>query len=136
MADRQLSLNQQLALLPVAIPDTVLDFLEDFNYASALQTETAQASLDPDYLKATPGLAGELDSLRAQMGKLQAVNVEQCGRDIPGGFLVKLGFEKGTRGLGLLTKLKEKTILRVLVSAGEYDEAALRELLKNPPKAG
>jgi hypothetical protein len=29
MPDRQLSLNQQIALLPVAIPDSVLDFLED-----------------------------------------------------------------------------------------------------------
>jgi hypothetical protein len=135
MADRQLSLNQQLALLPVAISDSILDFLEDFNYATALQTETAQSSLDPEYWKkGGEALRTELEALRGEMGKLQTIAIEQGGREIPGAFLAKLGFEKGVRGVALLTKMKEKTIFRVLVQSGEYNEAALRELAKNPPK--
>jgi hypothetical protein len=137
MADRILNLNQQIALLAAAIPDTVLDFLEDFNFATALSTEAARAAYDPDFLKAHgDALKAELEALRGEMGKLQVLAVDQAGRDIPGGFLLKLTFEKGPKGIGLLTKLKERTILRVLVQPGAYDEAALKELLKNPPKLG
>ncbi len=134
MPDRQLSLNQQLALLPVAIPDAVLDFLEDFNYGTALQTESARLSFDPDYLKtAGDTLKTQLEKLRADNGTLQAFHVEQSGRDIPGGFLIKLTFANGVRGLGLLTKMKERTIMRVLFPQGEYNEDALKDMLKNPP---
>ena len=136
MSDKRLSLNQQLALMPVAVPDSILDFLEDFNYGSALQTESGRSSLDAEYLKhAEESLRAELEKLRAEQGKLQEVQVDAAGRDIPGGFLVKLSFERGApRGMGLLTRLKERTIFRVLFSAGAYDEPSLRELLKNPPK--
>ncbi len=134
MADRILNLNQQIALLPAAIPDTVLDFLEDFNIATALSTEAARNAYDPDFLMThTDKLKGELEKLRADMGALKVLHVEQAGREIPGGFLLKLTFEKGLRGVGLLTKLKERTILRVLVQPGEYNEPGLKELLKNPP---
>jgi len=134
MADRILNLNQQIALLPAAIPDTVLDFLEDFNIAAALSTEAARNAYDPEFLKThTDKLKGELEQLRAEMGALKVLHVEQAGREIPGGFLLKLTFEKGLRGIGLLTKLKERTILRVLVQPGEYNEPGLKELLKNPP---
>lgn len=137
MPDKRLSLNQQLALMPVAVPDSVLDFLEDFNYGSALQTEGVRSSLDPEYLKAAgDSLKAELEKLRQDLGRLVDVKVDQGGRDIPGGFLVRLGFEKGVRGMGLLTRLKERTIFRVLFTPGDYDEAALKELLKNPPKQG
>ncbi|MGZ3695994.1 MAG: hypothetical protein ACXWQO_18125 [Bdellovibrionota bacterium] len=137
MADRQLSLNQQLALLPVAVSDSVLDFLEDFNYGSAFETETAQLSLDPEYWKKSgDSLKKEMEALRKEMGKLEGVLVDQGGREIPGAYLLKLTFEKGARGLALLTKMKEKTIFRVLLQPGEYNEAGLKELAKNPPKAG
>jgi hypothetical protein len=137
MPEKRLSLNQQLALMPVAVPDTLLDFLEDFNYGTALQTESARSSLDPEYLKlAGDALKADLEKLRTDLGKLQDLSVEQGGRDIPGGFLVNLKFEKGSKGLGLLTRLKERTIFRVFFTTGEYDEAALKELLKNPPKLG
>jgi hypothetical protein len=137
MADRILSLNQQIALLPAAIPDTVLDFLEDFGFTSALTTDSGRNAYDPEYLK-TDGeaLKKELDGLKTDLGKLSQIGVEQAGREIPGGFLLKLTFEKGERGVGLLTKLKERTILRVLVHPGDYDEAAVKELLKNPPTRG
>lgn len=134
MAERILNLNQQIALLPAAIPDTVLDFLEDFNLATALSTEAARNAFDPDYLKAhTETVKADLEKIRAEMGALKVLHVEQAGRDIPGGFLLKLTFEKGVRGVGLLTKLKERSILRVLMPAGEYSEVTLKEMLKNPP---
>ena len=133
MADRTLNLNQQIALLPAAIPDSVLDFLEDFSYPTPLSTETSRNAYDPEYLKtAGEPLISELAKLRQEMGALRQLQVDQAGRDIPGAFLLRLTFEKGVRGVGLLTKLKEKTILRVLFPAGDYDDAALRELLKNP----
>jgi hypothetical protein len=138
MSERILSLNQQIALLPAAIPDTVLDFLEDFSFsAAALTTENGRNAFDPDTLK-TSGVAitADLEGLKAEMGKLTELGVEQAGREIPGGFLLKLTFEKGPRGVGLLTKLKERTIIRVLLAPGEYNEAALKELLKNPPTRG
>ena len=136
VADRQLSLNQQIALLPVAIPDAVLDFLEDFNYGSALQTETSQSSLDPDYWKKNgTQLKGELDKLRQDFGKLVTVQVDQGGREVPGAYFLRLQFEKAAKGMALLSKMKDKTILRVLVLEGDYDDVKLRELAKNPPKA-
>jgi|GEM_PF-7104484 len=134
MAERTLNLNQQIALLPAAIPDTVLDFLEDFNLSTALSTESARNAFDPDYLKTqTAAVSSELEKIRSEMGALKLLQVEQAGREIPGGFLLKLTFEKGVRGIGLLTKLKERTILRVLVQPGEYSDVTLKEMLKNPP---
>jgi hypothetical protein len=131
--DKQLSLNQQLALLPVAVPDSVVDFLEDFNYATALQTDNSRSAFDPDYLKNSGDqLKADLEKWRADLGRLKRLQVEQAGRDIPGGFLLQLDFEKGSRGVGLLTRLKERTILKVMLVEGEYDETALKEQLKNP----
>ena len=137
MADRILSLNQQIALLPAAIPDTVLDFLEDFGYAQVLASESGRNAFDPEYLKTNgESLKVELEALKTEMGKLTQLGVDQAGRDIPGGFLLKFTFENGVRGVGLLTKLKERTILRVLVQPGAYDDTVLKELLKNPPTRG
>jgi hypothetical protein len=133
MPDKHLSLNQQLALMPVAVPDSVIDLLEDFNYATAIQTDTSRAAFDPEYLKvAGDQVKADLEKMRADLGKLRKVQVDQAGRDIPGGFLVRLDFEKGSRGLGFLTRLKERTILKVIFVDGEYDEAALKEQVKNP----
>ena len=133
MADRTLNLNQQIALLPAAIPDSVLDFLEDFSYPTPLSTEAGRSAYDPDYLKTgAEALVADLTKLRQEMGALKQIQVDQAGREIPGAFLLKLTFEKGVRGVGLLTKLKEKTILRALFPAGDYNDAALKELLKNP----
>jgi hypothetical protein len=133
MPDKTLSLNQQLALMPVAIPDSVIDFLEDFNYATAIQTDSSRAAFDPEYLKvAGDQLKADLEKLRTDLGKLRLVQVEQAGREIPGGFLLRLDFEKGSRGMGLLTRLKERTILKVIFVEGEYSEAALKEQVKNP----
>lgn len=135
MAEKTLTLQQQIALLPVAIPDSILDFLEDFQYPTPLQTETSQAAIDAEYLKANLDfLKVELEKIRTEMGKLNTLAVDQMGRDIPGGFALKLTFEKGVRGIGVLTRMKERTIFKVIFQPGEYNEASLKELLKNPPK--
>lgn len=135
MAEKTLTLQQQIALLPVAIPDSILDFLEDFQYPTPLQTETSQSAIDPEYLKGNLDfLKSELEKIRTDMGKLTTLSVDQMGRDVPGGFALKLSFEKGVRGIGVLTRMKERTIFKVIFQPGEYNEAALKELLKNPPK--
>ncbi len=135
MAEKVLSLQQQIALLPAAIPDSILDFLEDFQYPTPLQTETMQSAFDPEYLKANAdAIKAELEKIRTELGKLVSLNVDQLGRDVPGGFALKLGFEKGVKGIGLLTRMKERTILRVIFQAGEFNDVTLKELLKNPPK--
>jgi hypothetical protein len=135
MAEKTLTLNQQIALLPAAIPDAILDFLEDFQYPTPLQTEAAQSAFDPEYLKVSvEAIKGELEKIRADLGKFVTLSVDQLGRDVPGGFALKLGFEKGVKGIGILTKMKERTIFRVIFQAGEFNEAGLKELLKNPPK--
>ncbi len=134
MVDRTLNLHQQIALLPAAIPDAILDFLEDFAFGNVLQSENSRNALDAEYLKAHgDALKTELEKLRAEMGALKELHVDQGGREIPGAFLLKLTFEKGLRGMGVLTKLKERTILRVLIQPGEYSEADLKALVKNPP---
>lgn len=137
MADRNLSIHQQIALLPAAIPDAILDFLEDFAFGTPLQAENSRNALDPEYLK-THGetLRSELEKLRQEAGKLLVLHVDQGGREIPGAFLLKLTFEKGVRGVGVLTKIKERTILRVLVQPGEYSDADLKNLVRNPPIQG
>jgi hypothetical protein len=133
MAEKQLTLNQQLALMPAAVPDSILDFLEDFHHPSALQNQTARDAFDPDYLKGNESaLQEKLNGFRQTHGALQSIHVEQSGREIPGGFLLKLGFASAQVGVGILTRMKERTILRVLFQEGQYDENALKELLKNP----
>lgn len=133
MGQKSLSLNQQLALLPVAIPDSILDFLEDFNYASSLQTEMVRNSFDADYLR-THGdaLKAELEAFRADMGPITSLKVDQAGRELPGAYFCKIGFEKGEKGLGITTRLKEKTILRVDVLNSAYNEEELKNKMKQP----
>lgn len=137
MADRLLSLHQQIALLPAAIPDSILDFLEDFSQPGPLQAENIVNAFDPEYFKKQgETLRADLTKLRGEMGELKELNVEQGGREMPGAYLLKLTFEKGMRGVGLLTKLKERTILRVLFQSGDYAEAELKSLVRNPPPQG
>lgn len=134
MAEKQLTINQQLALLPATIPDSILDFLQDFQFSTVLQDESVIASFDPEYFRgAADKLRVEIDELR-KSGKLMKLQVEACGRDIPGAFIAKLQFESGDRGLGIITKLKERTILKVIVQNAEYSEEKIKEILKNPPK--
>ena len=132
MAEKQLTLNQQLALMPASIPDSVLDFLEDFQHPAPLQSQSARDAFDQEYLKAEEAsLQEKLQTVRKN-GPIISVAVEQSGRETPGGFLVKLGFAQSTLGIGILTRLKERTILRLLFPEGEYNDATLKDYLKNP----
>lgn len=133
MVEKQLKLNQQIALLPATIPDSILDFLEDIPSATNFATESSVSSLDPEYLK-TDGenIKTQIAALKAELGPLVSVGVEQAGRDSPGAYLVKLGFEKGEKGLIAFTRLKERTIFRLLFLEGPYSEEGLKQLLKAP----
>lgn len=133
MAENNLTLQQQLALLPAAIPDSVLDFIEDFSHPHALQNPASREAFEPDYLKnAESQLIAELKKMRDEGGSLVKIAVDQSGREVPGGYLLNLGFEKFTRGVGLLVKLKERTILKVVFAAGEYNADTLLGEMKNP----
>lgn len=131
--EKHLKLNQQIALLPATIPDSILDFLEDFSSAKNFATENSVASLDPEYLKAEgESLKTQIAALKTELGALQGVAVEQAGRDSPGAYLIKLGFEKGEKGMIAFTRLKERTIFRLLFQEGAYSEEGLKQLLKTP----
>ncbi|NUM89005.1 MAG: hypothetical protein HUU37_07360 [Bdellovibrionales bacterium] len=134
MPEKNLTLTQQLALLPVAIPDSVLDFLEDFAAPMALQTEGARNAMDQEYL-GTHGeaLRAQLEELRKEAGRVLKVEVETAPKDIPNAYICKVTFEqKGTRGIGLILRAKERTIFRAVVSSGEYSDEEVKNLLKNP----
>jgi len=133
MAENNLTLQQQLALLPSAIPDSVIDFIDDFSHPHALQNPTSREAFEPDYLKVTEGqLIADLKKLRDEGGSLESISVEQSGRDVPGGYMVRLGFKNFSRGIGLLVKLKERTILKVIFAEGEYNADSLLAQMKNP----
>lgn len=54
MAEKKLNLQQQLALMPTTIPDTVIDFLEDFyDIAESLNGERVKAALVDGYMQAS-----------------------------------------------------------------------------------
>ena len=131
MADRILNINQQIALLPAFIPDSVLDFLEDFHLATALQSETARSAYDLDYLKNDGDqLKKDLEAVCKGAGPLKEFQVEVIGKDMPNGFLIRLVFEFGVRGIALLTNVKERTIRYVYVQPEKYSEPGLRDQLK------
>lgn len=133
MAENNLTLQQQLALLPAAIPDSILDFLDDFSHPYAIQNPTTREAFDPEYLKASENqLMADLKKLRDEGGSLQTIAVEQAGRDVPGGFILKLSFKNFERGMGLLIKLKDRTIFRVIFVDGDFNGDVVREKLKNP----
>ncbi len=134
MPEKYLTLQQQLALLPVAIPDSILDFLEDFGAPVVLQTEGARNAIDAEYL-GTHGeaLKAQLEELRKDAGRVVRVEVESAPKEIPNAYICKLSFEqKGARGVGLILRAKEKTIFRAVVSHADYSEEEIKNLLKNP----
>ena len=132
MAEKRLTISQQIALLPATIPDSILDFIDDFKSGRPLESETAQLSFDPEYLeKQGTELAKQIEALKMEFGSLVEINVEQGGRDVLGGYTIKAKFENGIRSIGILTKLKTRTITKVIIR--EYDEEAMKALLKSPP---
>jgi hypothetical protein len=133
MVEKRLTINQQLALLPAAVPDSILDFLEDFNYSAALASETVRSAFDPDALAAQQSQWQKaLDGLRSDGGSVLQLTVEAAGRDLPGGYLVKMTLEKGEAGLAILTRVKERSIQNISVKFGVYDAEALKAWMKKP----
>lgn len=103
MTKRGLSLNQKLALLPATIPDCILDFLQDFNHAEPLvAAPEAIASLKSEYLaKNRDALITALKAMR-DLGELQEIEALPLPKQFPGGFVTKLVFSRGVRGLGFI----------------------------------
>ncbi len=128
---KQLTLNQQLALMPVSIPETVLDFLEDFNFPNAMHTDVAKESLDTEFWrKSSADIVKQLEAFRAAKGKVISVEISAGGRELSGAFLCKLTCELGACGVGLMTRMKEKQIYKIILEAESYSEDSLRNKLK------
>jgi hypothetical protein len=99
MADRSLSLLQQLALLPDHVPDCIVDFLEDFvNTESSLTKPETLALLDPSLAAtAASSLKPELDAQRAGMGKVTQLQINPVN-GAPRKFTAKINFSAVSRG--------------------------------------
>ena len=131
MAEKILKLHQMLALQPVAVPDCVLDFLEDFGDANILQRAGVRTSLEPVYLQQSEAaLKTELEKIRKDMGAITGVSAEAIGKELPGAYTCKIVFEKGPRGLGFNVKLKENIISKVVFGAGDFNADELKKALQ------
>lgn len=99
---RGLTLNQKLSLLPASIPDCVLDFLEDFNNADPLTTPKTQKAVKREYLEKNHASLRKHFLQMRELGELTEVEGRGLPRQYPGGFMIKLTFERGVRGLGFI----------------------------------
>jgi len=135
MAERSLNVNQQIALLPAFIPDSILDFLENFHLPTALSSEQGRGAYDPEFLKSHgEQLKRDIEALCQGAGAFRELKVDPAGKDIPNGYILRLGFENGVRGAALLTSARERLIRSVFVQPGTFSEPELREHLKSLPK--
>lgn len=132
MAEKSLSLMQQLALMPDAIPDCIVDFLEDFQQTdSSLVKEAVLHSLTKDLAStALVQLKPLLDTQRAGIGRLMNVKVMPV-EGAPRKFLCHLQFPGSTRGLGFVLHPSEDKISFVSVWSQEYLEADLLATIKD-----
>ena len=131
MAEKQLTYSQQLALLPVSIPDAVLDFLEELQLANSLQTEIVREGFDPKYLEDEgEKIRFELDILKKELGKPLRLNVELGTNDEGGIYYARVDFQNGIMGVGFATRIKERTIQKVYFKKGEISEAEVKDISK------
>ena len=135
MADKALSYQQQLALLPVAIPECIIDFLEDFTSGVPLQAEAVRNAFDPEYLaQQGESVRAALGEFRKEVGKPMAVVVEPAGKEIPNAYFCKMNFERaGEKGMALIVRAKERTIFRVVFGQSGYSVDELKALLQKNP---
>lgn len=129
---RGLSLNQKLTLLPASIPDCVLDFLEDFNTADPLSHVKTVKSVKPDYFEKNVNSLRKHLVLMRELGELTEVEGKTLPRQYPGGFMIKLTFERGVRGLGFIVAQGTATtglISVIVVQDDGFSEDFLRERL-------
>lgn len=128
-----MTVRQQLSLLPVSIPDTVIDFLEGFTVENFFKSEGVRSAVDAEYLAANESaLVEALKDLGNGVESLLEVNVEICTKEIPGAYIIRLDYESTSRGIGVLVKMKEKTIFKIVFQKGEYNVEELKKLLRNP----
>jgi hypothetical protein len=131
MAEKTLKLHQMLALLPVGVPECVLDFMEDLGEASSLQRASVKASLEPPYLQQNEtALKQQMEDFRKDMGSVTQVSGEALGKEFPGAYICKVVFEKGSRGLGFMVKIKENQISKVAMTLDDYKPEDLKTQLK------
>lgn len=132
MADRSLSLMQQLALLPDHVPDCIVDFLEDFvNTESSLTKPETLALLDAG-LAASAGtsLKPELDAQRAGMGKVTQLQISPVN-GAPRKFIAKINFSAVSRGLGFVLHPQDEKIIHILVWNKDYSEADIATAIQS-----
>lgn len=127
-----LTLNQKLALMPASIPDCILDFLEDFNSSDPLASQKTLQVLKPDFFqKNETELRRQFTQMR-ELGDVEEVTGNTLSRQYPGGFMVKLAFERGVRGLGFIVSQGTGVtgvISVILVQEDGYSEDYLKERL-------
>jgi hypothetical protein len=129
MAEKRLNYQQLLALMPAGIPDYIVDFLEDFSEGMpALSLESVKAAFVPGFLQANEGrLKPELEAMRAGLGGVHNVQVELIGKELISGYLVKLSYEKATRGVGIIVNIQQSKIENVVCQAKEYNADELKQ---------
>lgn len=131
MADKRLNLQQQLALMPATIPDTVIDFLEDFyDEVESLNGERVKAALVDGYMQGSGStLKKELEALKVSMGKVHSVDIESINQNSSVAYLCKLSSNKTFRGIGFIMNMQSHKIEQVLVLNAEYIKEDLQKKL-------
>lgn len=131
MAEKSLSLMQQIALLPAGIPDSILDFLEDYqNPEQVFSKESVKASLMPDYFASQQAaIQQQLLAQRNGLGKVTALRVDPA-KDVQQGFVCRLTFGQSTRGLGFVVHPQEGRIRHVVITAKDYSEEEILGALR------
>jgi len=119
-----------LALLPVSIPDCILDFLEDFTETNILEKVKAKSSLEPAFLQQNEILIKQqLEALKSNAGSITQVHAEAIGKEMPGAYLCKIVFENGIKGIGFNVKLKENVISKIVTMTNDYNVEELKKQL-------
>ena len=131
MPEKSLNLNQQLALLPLVIPDGIVDFLEGLLVPNILDKESVNESLEIDYMKSHgTQLRQSLDAMRDGVGAFVKLQVEPMGRKFPGFYWCRLQFEKAERGLGFLVKPGSTKISKLVVQESEFSQTLILQELQ------
>lgn len=133
MVERHLKLHQMLALLPVAVPECVLDFLEDLGGdLTPLTRPKVRTSIETSYLQQKDAdLKKAIEDFRKDFGEITQVSGEALGKEVPGGYLCKVVFEKGSRGIGFTVKLRENQIIKIAFTLDDFKPDELKKQLQS-----
>jgi hypothetical protein len=127
----QLRFFQQLSLLPVTVPEHILDFLDGLDREEVLNQESFSACLNPEYLTANrQRITQSLLQIKAGLGaNIIGVQVEPYGKEAPNLYWCKLTGESGTSGIGFSLKSKAGTIMKVEFQETSFNEEELKTKL-------